>query len=352
MRFYEPIRVVQYGLGPIGLGCVRAMLQKQPSDSIELVGAIDIDPEKAGRTVGDLAGVPCDVEVSDDAKFTLHDLEPDVVLHTTSSSLKKVQDQLIQCMLADANVVSSTEELFNPIEDNRLIARELDSMARNFGVTVYGTGVNPGYAMDSLALMATGVCTRVDKIRVIRRVDAAKRRLPLQKKIGAGLTRSDFLALREVDLVGHAGLRESCHLVARGLFLDADSVTETLEPVLATRNLETPDLKIKMGRVAGIHQTARLTHLNKELVSLDLYMYVGAENPVDLIIVEGDPPIHMEIKGGIFGDTATVGALINAIPLVLTGEPGLLSPLEMPIPRCFLPEREVRTGRDFPSSLN
>lgn len=330
----ERIRVVQFGLGPIGLSCVRTLLQKKPTGVLELVGAIDIDSAKVGRTVGELTGDSCDIVVTDNAEFTLRHTSPDVVLHTTSSSLPLVQQQLTQCMQADANVVSSTEELFYPTQDNDQVESALNEIAEMHGVTLFGTGVNPGYAMDVLAVMATGVCTRVRSIRALRCVDASQRRLPLQKKIGAGLTREAFSAQPGF---GHAGLVESCWLVANGLGFDVDNVTETLEPVMATKQVVTPYLTVEKGQVAGIHQVARARSGDSTFVLLDLYMYVGAENAIDQVIVDGDPPIELAIEGGIFGDTATVGALINAIPLVLSADPGLKSALELPIPRCFMP---------------
>jgi len=336
MNYPGRIRVVQYGLGPIGLECIRALFRK-PAEAIELVGAIDNDPDKFGRTVGELAGVSCDEVVSDEAKSTLHNLQPDVVLHTTGSSLEQVQSQLLQCILAGADVVSSCEELSHLTEQNFLVGYELDQAAINFGVTLFGTGVNPGYAMDVLALTATGVCTRVNSVKVVRRVDAGKRRLPLQKKVGAGLSCEDFEALADKMEIGHAGLRESCLMVMKGLGIEEGYVRQTVKPVIATATVETSDLTIQRGQVAGIHQVAVAHKYGREVVSLELYMYVGADNPTDLIMVDGDPPIRMEIEGGIHGDTATVGALINAIPLVSASEAGLISALDMPIPRCFLP---------------
>ena len=332
-----PIRVVQYGLGPIGQSCVRTLLEKESTGRIKVVGAIDIDPAKAGRTLGELTGEASDIAVSDDAERTLRDSTPDVVIHTTSSFLPRVRDQFLRCMRAGANVVSSTEELPYPFDRHPEMAEELDHVAQTNGVTLVGTGVNPGYAMDALALMATGVCTSVKRVQVVRRVDAGLRRLPLQKKVGAGLSRKAFEARKAQGGFGHIGLVESLRLVMAGLGWVVEDINESLEPVIAERSVETPFLTVQEGEVAGIHHAAQASMGGLEVVTLDLFMYVGADNAVDEVIVDGDPPIHLAIQGGIFGDTATVGALVNAIPLVISAEPGLKTPADLPIPRCFLP---------------
>ncbi|MCI0538952.1 MAG: hypothetical protein L0Z50_27410, partial [Verrucomicrobiales bacterium] len=183
----KKIRVVQYGVGPIGAAILKLMREKQ---SLEIVGAIDIDPAKAGRDVGEVIGAddaPWGVTVRGDAVEMLAE-EPDVVMHTTSSYLERVADQLIACVEAGASVVSTCEELAYPFRKHPALAKKLDEAAREAGVALAGVGVNPGFVMDKLLLTLSAVSQRVDSARAVRIVDASKRRLPLQKKIGAGMT--------------------------------------------------------------------------------------------------------------------------------------------------------------------
>ena len=333
----SPIRVVQYGIGPIGRETVNTVLDKSPSERIRLVGAIDIDPEKVGRDVAELVGrdAPTGVVVSDDAEAVLADTEPDVVIHTTTSFLGSVGEQLTQCAEAGAHVVSSTEELSFPYERHPALADELDRVARQNGVVIVGTGVNPGYAMDTLALMATGVCVDVDAVHVERVVDASERRLPLQQKVGAGITNREFAERKATGKFGHIGLRESLLLLADGLGWALDDIKETLEPMIAERVVETPFLTVEAGEVAGIHHAISGFKNGEAALTLDLKMYVGADNPRDAVTVEGDPPIDMVIRNGIFGDTATVGALVNVVPLALEAKPGLRTMKDLPVPRAF-----------------
>ena len=194
----DPIRVVQYGLGPIGLASVDVILEKQATGGLQLVGAIDIDPDKAGRDVSALLNraEPTGIVVSAYARRLLAETKPDVIVHTSSSFLDRVEDQFVWCAEAGAHVVSSTEELAYPFDRHPELSAELDRVAKAHGVVLLGTGVNPGFAMDTLVLAATGACTDVSCIRVVRVLDAGQRRQPLQHKVGAGLSIDQWEARR------------------------------------------------------------------------------------------------------------------------------------------------------------
>jgi 4-hydroxy-tetrahydrodipicolinate reductase len=113
--------------------------------------------------------------------------------------------------------------------------KDIDRAARARKVRVLSTGVNPGFAMDALALALTAPCARVDRVAVTRVVDAGTRRLPLQRKVGAGLNLNQFRRAMTEGSVRHVGLLESVHMIAAGLGWKLDRVEETLEPAIAPR---------------------------------------------------------------------------------------------------------------------
>lgn len=343
----EPLRIVQYGLGPIGQRCARTVLQKQETGHTKLVGAVDVDPDKVGRDVADLLDgdrTPSGVTISDDPDQVLEATDPDVVLHTTTSFLDDVMDQLAGCIRAGVHVVSSTEELSFPYERHPGRAKELDQVAREEGVVLVGTGVNPGFAMDTLPLTATGVCTDVQAVDVVRVVDASERRAPLQEKVGAGLSTEAFAEKKAAGGFGHIGLRESLLMVAEGLGWTLDRVEETLRPVTADEATETAHRTVVPGDVAGIHHAAVGRVDGTDRLTLDLKMYVGAKNPRDAVQVKGEPPIDLIIRGGIFGDTATVGMLVNVAALVETVPSGLKTMMDLPVPRGYGTGASVMRG--------
>ena len=317
----------------ISVEVVRLLLQKP---QFRLVGVIDNDPLKAGRLLGELLESPKapKIRVSDDGPACLARARPDAVIHTTGSSLKRTFPQLVEILGSGAHCVSSTEELLDPGLRNPGLARKLDRLARRKRVAVLGTGVNPGFAMDVLPLCLTGVCQSVRSIRVVRVLNATHRRLPLQKKIGAGTTRREFKLLVEAGKLGHVGLLESLMLLARGLGWKLDRWTETIEPKIAPRRLATDHLVVPKGRVAGLRQLATGYWKGKSVLVLDLSMFVGAKVSYDLVQIKGKPSLESRVTAGIHGDLATVAALVNAVPrLIESGKIGLTSMIDLPVPR-------------------
>ena len=324
----EKIRVVSVGLGPIGMAAAKLALTKS---SLQVVGAVDPDPNKAGQDLGQLLGQePNGVMISSDAGKLYSELRPDVILHCTSSFLPRVKDQLIQALDAGVNIVSSTEELLMPFHSDPDLARALDNKAKEVNATILGTGVNPGYAMDFLAVVASAVCFEVNGVKCRRVVDAGTRRLPLQRKVGAGLTVEEFKAREAAGGFGHIGMEESVALVGRTLGLELERIEQSLEAVVASQEFQTPFLTVAQGQVAGIRNIGRGWKNGSVLVELDLTMAVGSENPGDTIEIVGEPPIKMHFEGGIPGDQATAAILVNSLQGVVDAGSGLKTVVDLP----------------------
>ncbi|MBI4612202.1 MAG: dihydrodipicolinate reductase [Planctomycetes bacterium] len=332
----DKLTVVCYGLGPIGRAAARLALSRK---RLKVVGAVDVDPEIVGRDLGLVCGLPSPalVDVTDDPVRLLAGKRVDVVLHATGSRFAKVYDQLAEIAGNGASVVSSCEELLFPWISDAEKAESLDKLAASAGAVVVGTGVNPGFVLDTLAICLSGACDGVRRIEGHRVVDAATRRAPLLAKIGAGIEVAEFQRLKEERRIGHVGLIESLALVA-----DATGIArtrgpidfqETLEPVVARTRVQAADLVVEPGRVAGVHQIAMGSAGGAEVLRLDLAMFVGAEDPHDEIRIDAVPPIHARIHGGVAGDQATAAILVNLLPLARAARPGLRTMADLPVPR-------------------
>lgn len=327
------VRIIQYGVGSIGSIIARFLLKRR---GLEVVGAIDIDERKIGRDLGEVIGVDrfLGVMVSDEA--ILSKVEADIVLHSTSSHLELVKPQIVKAIEAGMDVISTCEELAYPYVKHPEIALEIDSLAKKHEVTILGTGVNPGFVMDTLVLTLTSVCQDVKKVKVTRVLDASLRRLPLQRKVGAGLSIDEFKARVTEGVIGHVGLLESIAMVADGLGWRLDGLREEVAPVVAERYVESKFIKIDKGRVAGIRQVGHGLKRGEEAITLELQIYIGARESYDHILIEGEPKIDLKIKGGIQGDIATASIVINCIPLVLNAKPGLVTMRDLPIPSAMI----------------
>lgn len=335
------IKVVQYGLGPIGIGIVEVLLTRP---WVQLVGAIDIDKNKVGKDVGELLEKPrkIGVTVTDKAEKVLKQTSPQIVTHATSSYMKMIHPQIIQLIEHGASVVSTAEELSYPFVKYPEMAREIDERARDKGVVVLGTGINPGFLLDTLAVALSGVCQKVNSIRAERVVDASRRRLPLQKKIGAGLSPSEFEKKVAEGTIKHVGLPESVGLIALAMGWKVGEIQERISPVVAEKEAKSDYVTVPAGSVAGVRQVAKGILAGQELVVLDLRMYLGAENPHDSVLLDGIPPVDMVIRGGVQGDRATPAIVVNSILKVIGLQPGLRTMLDLPpFPPCQnLPEQD------------
>jgi 2,4-diaminopentanoate dehydrogenase len=326
----KKIRAIQYGVGPIGASIARLMREKS---AIEICGAIDNDPFKAGQDLGEVVGAadaPWGVKISADPKDVLEQAA-DVVIHSTSSSLPKVMDQLLACLEAESCIVSTCEELSYPYRTYPELAAKLDAAAKDWGVALIGTGVNPGFVMDKLVVTLAAVSQRIEHAKALRIVDASQRRLPLQRKIGAGMTVDEFRQKVAAGVIKHVGLPESVAMIADSLNLPVDQITETIEPVVAQEEVHTDFLTVDAGQAAGVHQIARGLAGGKELIYLELQMYVGAKEPADSVELKGHPNISLVVPGGTHGDVATASVVVNSIPVILDAPAGLRTSRDLPI---------------------
>jgi hypothetical protein len=328
------VRVLHVGLGPIGAGIVRQVSERR---GLKIVGAVDIDPGKVGRDLGDVVGLDRKLRVTihADLAATLKASAPDVVMLCTSSTLRAVAPQIGAILRAKTPVVSTTEELAFPWYSQRRLAASIDAAAKKAKVAVVGTGVNPGFVMDALAIMLTGVCARVDRITVNRIQDARIRRLPFQQKIGAGLTPHEFAARVRQKTVRHVGLTESIAMIAAAMRWKLDRVTDEIEPKIADARVSSEFLTVEPGLVCGLVQNGTGYVAGEPIVRLHMEAYLGAPESYDSTEIEGVPNLAMKIAGGVHGDIATASIAVNSIPRVLEAPPGLHTMRTLPIPSWF-----------------
>jgi 4-hydroxy-tetrahydrodipicolinate reductase len=323
MNDTQPYRILFYGLGEIGARALRIALERK---NLRVVGAVDVDRGKTGRDLAELAGFEkkTGVLISSNPEQILYETKPDVVIHSTVSSIEEAAPQIETIALAGSNCISSTEELFYPRPDTKHLFVRLNELALKMGVSIFGTGVNPGFAMDVLPLLLTMPCREVEAIKVERVVDAATRRMPLQRKVGLGLLPDDFRKRVRRKEMGHKGLTESIYCLSAGLGWKLDKVEESIEPVLAERRTKTQYFTVESGQTLGLKHIGSGIKDGLKVIRLDLQMYAGAENPHDRVVIEGTPSLEASIRGGIPGDDATAAILVNSVSGVIKSTPGLI----------------------------
>ena len=331
------VRVIQYGLGPIGSAVARHVVERE---GLELVGGVDIDPAKAGRDVGQVIGLgrPLGRTVAATLAQALAQAGADLALHTTSSYLEQCKPQIVEILEARLDVVSTAEELSFPWLAHPQEAAEIDALARKVGRRALATGVNPGFLMDALPLNLTAICQRVERIDVRRVINASTRRGPFQLKIGAGMTVEAFQAKMEAGRMGHVGLPESIGMVMDTLGKKLVRYESQVEPVVAGRPVQTDYVQVQPGQVLGLRQVARAYTKEGEFMALTFLAALDAEGACpelaegeqDTIRITGQPSLEVTLKG-TNGDLATVAIVANAVHRLRQAPPGLLTMRDLPI---------------------
>jgi len=319
------IKVLLVGLGPIG-----AMIGKYLADRdwVELVGGIDIAEDLIGKDLGEHLGIgKLGIKISDDYDDILSRAKPDIAVVATVSYLDKVYPQLEKILEYGVGIISTCEELSYPYVVNKKLAEKIDALAKAHGATVLGTGINPGFLMDTLVITLTTACKEVRSIKVERQMNASTRRGPFQKKIGAGLTEDEFREKISKKLIsGHVGLKQSISLIADALGWSLDRIeVDPVEPVISDKKVVTDFVSVEPGMVAGTKQNARGIIGGEPKIVLEFRAYVGAPEEYDAITIDGVPPIHEKISPCVHGDHGTIAVIANMISKVLKAPPGLLT---------------------------
>lgn len=325
------IKVIQIGFGPLGVQTAKFIAKKS---TIKTVAVVDNDPDLYNKNINDFSSdLDNKICISNSVNEALKNIneKPDVAIITTVSSLKEIYNQINEVVKHNINIISTCEELSYPWKTDPALSKKLNDLCKLNNVACLGTGVNPGFLMDYLPSVLSTVCKEINKIRIYRVQDASFRRIPFQKKIGAGLNLSEFKNKELEGTLRHVGLTESLHLLAKTLNFDIDNVTETLNPVICKSDLN-GSINIKKGCARGVEQIA-YGYLNSEVViEMQFKAAVGESRSFDRIEVDGIPSFVSEIEGGINGDIATCSIAINSIKSIMKASPGLHTMADIAVP--------------------
>lgn len=333
------IKVAVWGTGMMGQGLLGYILDR-PKD-IELVGVIDRHPEKHGRTVGEVIGCDCDIPVTADSAAVLA-LKPDVVCVLTASNLHEITDQVEAAILAEADVIGIAETLAFPWATDPEWAERIDALAREHGVSVLGTGINPGFVLDALPILLSSACLSIERIEAARINDLSPFGPTVMESQGVGTTVEQFEAgIADGSIVGHIGFQESVGLIAYALGWEIDEVVETREPIVSNVERSTPHVHVAPGNVAGCRHIARAYSKGELKIELvhpqQIHPHLEGIETGDYITIVGEPNISFHDGPEIPGGKGTYASIGNYIPLIGSAAPGIQTVVDMPLPRFWSP---------------
>lgn len=335
------LRVGICGLGSIGAHAARLLLDHR--QGFELVAAATLEPEAHGRPVDEVVGaartgsVPVVGSIAE-----LLEAHPDVVVYATGSFIADTSADILELVSGGSSIVSPCEELAFPFGRFAKYAAKIDAAARRQGVTVLGTGVNPGFIFDTLLAAATGVCWDVQAIRGRRVVDVVGFGENIHRRLGIGFTAKEFEhGHADGSIAGHVGFPESIEMVCERIGLALDGVVdERFEPLVAETAAPTRYGNVAAGRTEGFVQRATGTVGGEPRVQLELVLHLrptaAGFQVADSISIEGRHPVQLTLRPGMDAILATSAVLVNSIPGVMAAPAGLKSVKDLPAAAAWL----------------
>ena len=327
----DNIRVAVWGFGAMGGGIAKVLLEKK---GVEITGVCDIHPARVGKSIFELLGVERgerrDVVVCDDINRVAARGAADICVIATDSFTKKVFPKIKLVVENGINVICTAEEMSYPKANQPELAEEMDKLAKANGVSILGTGINPGLMMDLLAVCLSGCMTDVQSVQC-RRVNSLS-------PFGPAVMEEQ--GVEDGSLAGHVGFAESVGMIAEALGWKVDKFEQQMKPIVTTVDRKSPYGFAKAGDVAGVNMTGQ-GYVNGEL-KIDMIHPQQIEPEMegthtgDYIVLKGTPNVSMAINPEVDGGIGTIAMMVNMIPHVINARPGLKTMLDLPVPRAIM----------------
>ena len=339
----ENVKVAIWGFGAMGGGMAEVLLRKK---GVDIVGVCDIHPDRVGRSMFDVLGVARgdrkDVVIQNEITKVIGQKSCDAVLLCTDSFTAKTFDKIKLIVEMGINVVSTAEEMSYPKAKEPKLAAEIDRLAKANGVSVLGTGINPGLIMDLLAILMTGACTDVEFVKCERVNSLSPFGPAVMEEQGVGISLDKFNQLSaEGHLAGHVGFNESVNMICDAIGWKLDKpVEQTMAPIVSKVHRKTKYAEVQPGDVAGCTMKG-FGHVGGKLAVEMIHPQqiepeLEGTNTGDYVVIKGTPNVNLSNKPEIPGGIGTIAMCINMIPHVINAKPGLHTMIDLPVPRAIM----------------
>jgi 4-hydroxy-tetrahydrodipicolinate reductase len=347
------VRVLIWGFGAMGSGMARMLLKKS---GVEITGVCDLSPRRIGKSIFELLELPRgdhpEVIVTDSIKKA-GERNADIALLATDSFTSGAFPKLDTLISMGLNVISTAEQMAWPEAAEPELANRIDALARDAGVSVLGTGINPGLMMDLLVVLLTGACEEVSKITA-RRVNSLSPYGPtVMEEQGVGMDPDRFREMAaEGKLAGHVGFAESVGMISSALgWKLSEPVRQSMEPIVSSVARKSPYAEVAPGQAAGCDMNGFGVIDGETKIIMNHPQQIEPEaegaSTGDYITIEGTPEIRMAIEPEVSGGIGTIAMCVNMIPQVINASPGLKTMLDLPVPRAIMGDMRDRIEREL-----
>jgi 4-hydroxy-tetrahydrodipicolinate reductase len=324
----------------MGSGIARMVLAKP---GLELVGAFSKRAHRGGMDLGEVIGLDrvLGISINSDLEKVIEETQPEVAIQASYSRATDAAIDISTLVQHGINVISIADEMVYPQQKFPALAESLHWEAVSHGVSILGTGANPGFVLDLLVITLTGVCADIHTITARRVNDLSAYGPSVLASQGVGLTIDAFHeGLQNFTIVGHVGFVESMHMIASAVGWEIERIEETREPIVSQVRRATLFVTVEPGQVAGCHHKAIAFVGGIPVITLDHPQQVEPQlegiQTGDSIEILGSPHINISGSPEIPGGQATMALAINTIPRVLNSAPGLHTMTDLPVSAAML----------------
>ena len=345
------VKVVQYGVGKMSLYTMRYVYEKGG----EIVGAVDINPNVIGKDIGEILGTEnkgIKIVGTEQARQMIEETKPDIVIVTTMSLIKDVQDALMLCAELGVNAITTCEEAFYPANSNPGITKRLDELAKKNNCTITGSGYQDIYWGQLISSIA-GSTQKITKIKGSSSYNVEEYRIALAKAHGAGLSLEQFD--KEIASVDRMSDEDRNKLINSGeyspsymwnvngwlcekLGLTIKSQTQKCVPQTYKEDLfsSTLNMTVKAGDATGM--SAVVTTETEEGITIESEcigkVYAPDEFDRNEWTIYGEPDTTIVVEKPATVEL-TCASVVNRIPDVINSKPGY-------VPTCEFGELNYR----------